>query len=98
MVKIGRLELETGAVDEAALLSSAGVRPERMAQVLRGYTSAGVVAAALNACLSEPRERADLARRISAEGVDSVRREVLALYDPSAAPKRKGGKRGKAKA
>ena len=81
-MKIGKLTLTTGKVDPDLLVASAGVTPDRMAAMLQGPCIASTVADALLACCrsKEPPDRAELARTISAAGVDKVRARVAQLY------------------
>lgn len=82
-MKIGDLKLKVGAPDAERLLSLTGCSVDAMRATLESPCICSTVAGALLACApADAPERHDLARMIAAAGVDSVRTEVLALYQP----------------
>jgi hypothetical protein len=80
-MRIGKLKLTTAAPDAERLLASTGLSRAEMRAQLGGYPIAGVVAAALNACLAEPMPTGELAMAIAAAGLEPVRVRVADLYE-----------------
>jgi hypothetical protein len=94
MVTIGRLKLDATAPDADKLLSSTGLSVPEMAAQLHGPASAGQVAQALDACLTDGPHHVEIATRIDADDLADVRSQVAAIYDRAA---KKDAPSGKAK-
>jgi hypothetical protein len=89
-MKIGKLTLETVALDESRLFSSTGHSAAEMRRVLSGPASSTTIAKALNACLEPQRHVAELAREIAAD--PEARLAVASLYEPKEARRGRKGR------
>lgn len=78
------LKIKTPADLDARLIAITGCNAAEIGRIIRGFTIASSLAAALLPFLADPISIPELADKIEAAGVDEVKPAILALYAPVA--------------